>query len=515
MNGDQTLNIIIKAKDQASATLDKFKGKLNDMQPAFQKMAAVGTASFLAISAVAYKSLGAYAEVERANRQLEHAVIGVSKGTKEQVEQIQKLTQALQKKAGIDADSLNMGVAQLSTFGLQSKSVIELTKSLADLTVNQNGVNATGDQYIASANIMAKAMRGEFGMLQKMGIRFTEHQQEIIKTGTEMEKVAAIQEGFAQNLRETTDTLGGVDLASAKLKRTMEDIQENIGKALVPAFAKLAEKLQPIIDRFATWAENNPDLLAKIIMIAGAIAGLVAVVGFLGMALPAVIAGFTLLAGPIGIVIGIIAALGWTIMNIIKIYQMLRDDSDLIWEGIKIIISEKITAIKTSIVKSLNETKAYWMNVWNGIKDFFSGIWESITGIAQSAIDRIKNFLQPIMNTIDSVISKLASIGQSVKGGIGAAKQGAKNIGNKVADFFGFEHGGTVPGAIGQAVPILAHGGETIIPAGKSGSGNGTNIVLNINYPQFTNKDDTEVVKKQIEDALRDVVRIYKLQPSN
>lgn len=82
----------------------------------------------------------------------------------------------------------------MATFGLQSKSVEALTKSLADLTVNQNGVNASGDQYVSSANIMAKAMRGEFGMLQKMGIRFTEHQQELIQTGTETEKVSALQE---------------------------------------------------------------------------------------------------------------------------------------------------------------------------------------------------------------------------------------------------------------------------------------------------------------------------------
>ena len=71
-------------------------------------------------------------------------------------------------------------------------------------------------------------MRGEFGALQKMGIRFTEHQQELINTGTETEKVSALQEGLAQNLRETTDTVGGVDVQMAKFKRTMEDMSENV-----------------------------------------------------------------------------------------------------------------------------------------------------------------------------------------------------------------------------------------------------------------------------------------------
>ena len=31
-----------------------------------------------------------------------------------------------------------------------------------------------------------------------------------------------------------------------------------------------------------------------------------------------------------------------------------------------------------------------------------------------------------------------------------------------------FEKGGVVPGAVGQAVPIIAHAGETVVPAGQA-----------------------------------------------
>ena len=79
---------------------------------------------------------------------------------------------------------------------MQSKSVVALTKSLADLTVNQNGVTAGSDQYIQSANMMAKALNGKFGILENMGIRFTETQKKLIEFGTETERVKAIQEGF-------------------------------------------------------------------------------------------------------------------------------------------------------------------------------------------------------------------------------------------------------------------------------------------------------------------------------
>lgn len=310
------IDIIIQAQDKSSSAFNSASGSLSSLndrveslQPTFERMAAVGTVAFGAITAVAVKSVQAYADVEKANRQLEHAVVGVSKGTKEQVEQIQKVTGALQAKAGVDADSLNMGVAQLSTFGLQTSSVIGLTKSLADLTVNQSGLNSTSEQYISSANTIAKALNGQFGVLEKSGIRFTALQQEMIKTGTEAEKVAAINEGLAQNLRETTDTVAGTDLAMARFHRTLEDASEGIGKSLAPMMNKLLEYVTPLLQKFNDWAEANPDLLAKIVLVGGGIAGLVAIVGALGLILPSIIAGFGLLSGPVGIIAGTIGIL--------------------------------------------------------------------------------------------------------------------------------------------------------------------------------------------------------------
>jgi len=125
----------------------------------------------------------------------------------------------------------------------------------------------------------------------------------------------------------------------------------------------------------------------------------------------------------------------------------------------------------------------------------------------------VTHFTKPILAFTDAVKSaydwvvRLINKMASVSGGA---------IG-KVKSILGFEHGGTVPGAIGTPVPIIAHGGETIIPASRNAgsTGGGTNITLNLNYPQFTNQESVEIVRSQIENALRDVVRIYKLQPTS
>lgn len=385
----QRLQFIIDAQNKAEATLkgvsknlDQVKSKVESFQPAFQKMAVAGTAALVGITALVKSSTEAYAEAERAERQLYNAVVNVSKGTKEQAAAIGEAANALQKKAGIDGDALKMGAAQLSTFGLQSESVVALTKSLADLTVNQNGVNASSDAYITSANVMAKALNGQFGALEKSGIRFTAHQQELIMTGTEVQKVAALQEGLAQNLRETTDTISGVDLASAKYKQTLGDIQENIGKAMIPALTKLSEALLPILEKFAAWAEANPDLLAKIIMVTAAIAGIITVVGTLGLVLPSIITGFTALgtvltflsANPIVLVV---AALAFLILKFNELIQVTG--------GFK----EAVIAMGDTIISWWKKSGEWLYGKIEGLVNIFKKLKDTAGNIAGKAVDKI------------------------------------------------------------------------------------------------------------------------------
>ena len=306
---EKVLQIVIKAKNEAEKTLKGLNATLKENEKAFKGLALAGTVGLGAVVGVVATSVKAFGEAERSQRQLEHAIVAVSKGTKEQVARVNELTSALQKKAGIDADALNAGVAQLSTFGLQSESVVQLTKSLADLTVNQNGVTAGADQYISSANIMAKAMNGEFGALKKMGIRFTETQQNMIMFGDESQKVATLQEGLAQNLRETTDTVGGYDVMMGQLRQSLGEIQEAVGKGLQPVFENMSKILVPIVQSIGDWAVKNPNLISTIIIATGVMSAFLVVVGGIGAVLPSVILGLETIMGPVGLTIIAITAL--------------------------------------------------------------------------------------------------------------------------------------------------------------------------------------------------------------
>ena len=216
------------------------------------KAVAVGmVAAGAAAVAFGVSAVKAYNEAEVAQKQLEHAVIDVSHATKEQLAQTSKLADELERKGVLDGDNIKMGLAQLSTFGLSNKAVQGLGGSLADLAVNQFGVNASGEQLSQTANMIAKALNGQFGVLEKSGIRFTEAQKSIIQFGTEEQKVKAINEGFAQNLKFTNEVAKNTAAGGmARLKVAVGNMQEKFGellsKSIGPFIVKMSEVLSKV-----------------------------------------------------------------------------------------------------------------------------------------------------------------------------------------------------------------------------------------------------------------------------
>lgn len=259
MAAQAEIKAVITADDRASKTVGAFGTKLGDLSVG---AAAAGAAIFgmgkMAID-FGIESVKAFTESERATKMLENAVINVSHATREQLNETNKLAEAISKKGVLDDDVIKQGLAQLSTFGLQNKTVQQLAQSMADLTVNQFGVSATGEQAADAANMMAKALRGQFGILERSGIIFSDAQKNTILFGTESEKASAVVEGFAKNLKYTNDVARGTgEGALAAMNVAFGNMKEAIGQALLPAILILADKLAEFVssDTFKNWLEK-------------------------------------------------------------------------------------------------------------------------------------------------------------------------------------------------------------------------------------------------------------------
>lgn len=77
------------------------------------------------------------------------------------------------------------------------------------------------------------------------------------------------------------------------------------------------------------------------------------------------------------------------------------------------------------------------------------------------------------------------------------------------------ESGGMVPGMRGEAVPIIAHGGEEVIPAEYAGRrSNAGTFIVQIYNPTVRNDNDLYAMERMLDDKLRPLLENAKIQYS-
>jgi hypothetical protein len=196
-------------------------------------------------------------EAEQANVRFETTMRNVKGTTQAQIDAIKEYASELQNTTVIEGDAAVAGASQLAAFQLSGDAVKKLMPALADLSVAQNGVNATGEQMQTTASMIGKAMSGSATALKKAGVILTDSQQAILKNGTEAQKTQVIVDalgktygGLARKMAETPE--GRI----IQLKNAFGDMKEEIGGALYPimtnALGWLAGKIPAIQNMLTT-----------------------------------------------------------------------------------------------------------------------------------------------------------------------------------------------------------------------------------------------------------------------
>lgn len=452
------MQLIIDAVDNTKAAfasaqtgLSGLKSGAESMKPTFQKMAGFGTAAFATIAAGIGTSIKAFADSQEQLARVDQSLENMSEQTLKQfsggMDQAKKIAREfgaeIQALGGIGDETASEGFAKLLLVTNDSTKAMEAASLAADL--------ATFKQidYSTAVDIVGKVLNGNTGILGKYGI-------ELDKNATKEEAIAALTTRVAGQYEAYGKTLSG---QTEIMKQSFGDLQENIGQAFIPILMKALETVKPVIDAVIKWTSEHPELTKNLLIVAAAVSGLIAVVGLLGLALPAIIAGFTILLGPVGLVIIAIAA---------------------------------VTAATILLVKN-----------WEKIKEFFKQTWDGIKIIFNEAVDSVMSKLQPLLNFLEKVRGAMNNV-------ISGAQNLAGNAVGSVKNFIGFDDGGIVPGGRGQPRLAVVHGGETILPTHKSGMGGmGTTINLTITGNDFVGR---EGIAEQIgDDIIRVLQRSYKI----
>lgn len=152
------------------------------------------------------------------------------KATDEEIQKVKDLASELQG-IGIIGDEVSLsGMQQLATFATQTETIETLMPALQNLLAQQKGYNATAGDAVNIGNLMGKVLQGQTSALTRVGITFSEAQEEILKYGTESEKAATLAQVITDNVGNMNEALANTEYGKqVQLSNTIGDIKEKVG----------------------------------------------------------------------------------------------------------------------------------------------------------------------------------------------------------------------------------------------------------------------------------------------
>lgn len=255
----------VMIEDAATGALHQMKikatnaeGAIRKLQQSFneaEKSAKKGVVS-LAAYGVALDTLGnavnsltacvqglvaAYTIQEEAETKLSTVMRNTMQATDEQVQSIKDLCSE-QQKLGVIGDEVQLaGAQELATYLEKTDSLKRLIPVMNDMVAQQYGLNATQESAVNIATMLGKVMEGQTGALSRYGYSFTEAQAEILKFGTEEERVATLADVVTASVGGMNEALAQTSSGKIKqLENNMGDLKEKAGglaKLTMPFFS--------------------------------------------------------------------------------------------------------------------------------------------------------------------------------------------------------------------------------------------------------------------------------------
>ncbi|MGP1429513.1 MAG: hypothetical protein ACTTJX_04670 [Fusobacterium sp.] len=228
-----------------------FKANLKQSMSLSQRFKEV-TGSTLGKLAIGYFSITGLVSqynkaVEASNYQIEqeaklYNTLRAQNFRDEQIKSIIDLTGSLQN-LGVVGDEVTLaGAQQLATYRLQENSIKQLLPTMQDLLVKQKGLNGTGQDMEGIANIFAKAMNGQSMILKRNGIILSEREEQLLKVGTEEQKVALLTEAVRRSIGEQNkEILKTPEGKIINAKNRIGDLYETWGMSIRDTRAKFWE----------------------------------------------------------------------------------------------------------------------------------------------------------------------------------------------------------------------------------------------------------------------------------
>jgi hypothetical protein len=462
------IELLITAENQASGALSQIKRDVDDVNSRMSSLAKKGMselrnagetitkAVLVAGASLVYfgkTAVDSYREAENATATLTALILNQKGATQENVEVLLKQAKALSTTTTVSDTAIVSAQKMLATFDFGSETIKKVIPAFLDMAIAEKGASINAEELAQMANGMGKAMQGNTELFSKMGFEISKSQKEVLKFGSEAERLDMIieilggtYEGVAEKIAKTFG--GQLEIAKNNIGSFQESIGQLISVAMFPLIQRfnewfiavggaegvieilrgklafLQEKIKellvyirPAIDMFIAWAKegtNLKDLLIGVFTAMGIAVG-VFVVSFLAAK---------------ATIIGIFALITAGVVFMRKAWENdwggIQGKTNAVIEFLKDLFFNHLKPTFDFVVQRLQNLKLMWDSNFGGIRTTSREVWEQIKTLIKSAFliidsifklhlalfrgdwstawNEIKNIASNIWNAIKSII---------------------------------------------------------------------------------------------------------------
>lgn len=266
---DKKVEFEIKVIGDALERLKQITGQTEELGGAAEraqgKLAGIGRGIVMFNQAMelvnkATEKMREFTEANQAQQEAEAKLAQVMRNTmgasNAEIGSIKELASA-QQKLGVIGDEVQLaGAQELGTYLSKTESLKKLIPVMNDMLAQQYGLNASQEQSVQIASMMGKVMDGQVGALSRYGYKFDEAQEQLLKYGSEEERVATLAEVIGQSVGGMNAALTAMPEGRLQqVANEMGDIKERVGaiwvrvqSSLIPATEALIAIVNGLID---------------------------------------------------------------------------------------------------------------------------------------------------------------------------------------------------------------------------------------------------------------------------
>lgn len=391
-----TIEYAMKMKDLMSGPLGKMASSFrnvtseaNTASNAASAFSRIGQAAFNVLNIVglvrgAVDSIREFTAANQAQQEAETKLAQVMRNTMSatdsEIKSIKELASE-QQRLGVIGDEVQLAAAQeLGTYLSKTESLKSLMPVMNDMIAQQYGYNATQESAVNIATMMGKVMDGQVGALSRYGYKFNEAQEQILKYGTEAERVQTLAEVITASVGGMNEALAQTPEGRMKqLSNTLGDIKEQIGNeatklgvALLPSVTALMPAVQTVISKLSDGIRGVTPVIQVVMQ------NMVSGVNWIVSRIDALKPHITAIAQPF-----------------MKMFSAVREKLQN--------LSQYVEPLKSSL-----------QGVWNSISSLYTRLGDSMSGL----LDYLDPVIQVITGTLLPLAEHIYSVTSDIVGDI-------------------------------------------------------------------------------------------------